>query len=44
MKSTDLSARQGANRSYSQSYGEDLQRSMADKDAISCKGFGETEY
>jgi hypothetical protein len=44
MKSMDLFARPGANRSHSRSYGEKLQRGMADKDAISCKGFGETEY
>jgi len=44
MKSMDLFARQGANRSDTQWYREDLQRRMADKDAISCKPFGETEH
>jgi hypothetical protein len=33
-----------ANRSDTQWYREDLQRGMADKDAISCQGFGETQY
>jgi len=37
-------SQQGANRSHSRSYGEDLQRSMADKDAISCQPFGEAQY
>jgi len=36
--------RLGANRSHSRSYGEDLQRRMADEGAISCKRFGETQY
>jgi len=44
MKSMDLFARQGANRGDSRSYREDLQRGMADKDAISCQPFGETQY
>jgi len=44
MKSMHLFAKQGANRSDSCSYREDLQRSMADKGAISCQFFGETEY
>jgi len=44
MKSMDLFARQGANHSDTRRYREDLQRRMADKDAISCKPFGETEY
>jgi len=44
MKSMDLFARQGANRSDTQWYREDLQRRMADKDAISCKPFGGTEH
>ena len=43
MKSMHLFAKQGANRSDSCSYREDLQRSMADKGAISCQFFGETE-
>ena len=34
MKSMSLSVRQGANRSDSRSYREDLQRSMAGKGAI----------
>ncbi len=34
MKSMDLFVRLGANRSHSQSYGEDLQRRMADEDTI----------
>jgi len=44
MKSMDLFARQGANHSDTRRYREDLQRRMADKDTISCKPFGETEY
>lgn len=44
MKSMHLFAKQGANRSDSCSYREDLQRSMADKGAISGQFFGETEY
>ncbi|WP_291437633.1 hypothetical protein [Acidovorax sp.] len=44
MKSMHLFAKRGANRSDSCSYREDLQRSMADKGAISCQCFGETEY
>ena len=44
MKSMDSFGRLGANRSHSRSYGEDLQRRMADEDAISCKRFGETQY
>ena len=40
----DSFGRLGANRSHSRSYGEDLQRRMADEDAISCKRFGETQY
>ena len=44
VKSMDSSVRLDANRSHSRSYGEDLQRRMADEDAISCKRFGETQY
>ncbi len=44
MKSMDSFVRLGANRSHSQSYGEDLQRRMADEDAISCERFGGTKY
>jgi hypothetical protein len=44
MKSMDLFARQGAKRSNTEWYCEHLQRSMADKDAISCQCFGGTEY
>jgi len=44
MKSMDLFAKPGANRSDSRSYREDLQRSMASKDTISCQLFGETQY
>jgi hypothetical protein len=44
MKSMDLFVRQGANRSNTEWYCEDLQRSMTDKDAISRKGFGGTEH
>jgi hypothetical protein len=44
MKSMDLFARQGANHSDTKWYRADLQRSMTDKDAISWKGFGGTEY
>ena len=44
MKSMDSFLRLGANRSHSRSYGEYLQRRMADEDAISCKRFGETQY
>jgi hypothetical protein len=44
MKAMDLFARQGANRSDTGWYREDLQRGMADKDTISCKGFGETQH
>jgi hypothetical protein len=40
----DLFARQGENRSDTQWYREDCQRGMADKDAISCQPFGETQY
>ena len=36
--------RQGANHSHSRSYGEDLQRSMADEGAISCQWFDATMY
>jgi hypothetical protein len=43
MKSMDLFARQGAKRSNTEWYCEHLQRSMADKDAISCQCFGGTE-
>ncbi|MDR2156078.1 MAG: hypothetical protein LBE78_13820, partial [Burkholderiaceae bacterium] len=38
----DLFVRQGANRSNTEWYCEDLQRSMTDKDAISCQCFGGT--
>ena len=34
----------GANRSHSLSFGEDLQRRMADEGAISCNRFGGTDY
>ena len=44
MKSMHSFARLGANRSHSRSYGEDLQRRMADEGTISCKRFGETQY
>ena len=44
MKSMDLFGRQGANRSDSRSYREELQRTMAGKDAISCQLFGGTQY
>jgi hypothetical protein len=44
MKAMDLFARQGANRSDTEWYREDLQRGMVDKDTISCKGFGGTQH
>jgi hypothetical protein len=44
MKSMDLFAKQGENRSDTQWYREDFQRGMADKDAISCQPFGGTQY
>jgi len=44
MKTMDLFARQGANRSDTRWYREDLQRSMADKDTISWQGFGGTQH
>ena len=44
MKSMDSFVRLGANRSHSRRYGEDLQRRLADEDAISCKRFGATQY
>ena len=37
MKSMNSFVRLGANHSHSRSYGEDLQRRMADEGAISCK-------
>ena len=45
MKSMDSFDRLGANRSHSRSYGEDLQRRMADEciDFI-CKLIGGTQY
>jgi len=44
MKLMDLFIRQGANRSDTEWYREELQRSMMDKDTISCRPFGETQY
>ncbi len=44
MKSMGLFVRQGENRSDTERYREDFQRSMADKDAISCQIFGGTQY
>ena len=40
----DLFVRLGANRSDTRRYREESQRRMADKDAISCQCFGETQY
>jgi hypothetical protein len=44
MKLKDLFVRLGANHSDAQWHRADLQRRMADKDEISCQGFGETQY
>jgi len=44
MKLTDFFARLGERRRHSRSYGNDEQRRMAEKDEISCIGFGETDY
>ena len=44
MKSMRSFVRLGANHSHSRSYGEDLQRRMADEGAISCNRFGGTDY
>ena len=44
MKSMLSFVRLGANRRHSCSYGEDLQRRMADEGAISCNRFGGTDY
>ena len=44
MKSMPSFVRLGANHSHSRSYGEDLQRRMADEGAISCDRFGGTDY
>ena len=44
MKSMRSIVRLGANRSHSRSYGEDLQRRMADEGAISCNRFSGTDY
>jgi hypothetical protein len=44
MKAMDSSARQGANRSRTVLYGEDLQRRMAGEDALSWQGTWGTLY
>ena len=44
MKSMRSFVRLGANPRHSRSYGEDLQRPMADEGAISCNRFGGTDY
>jgi hypothetical protein len=44
MKLMDFFARLGERRRHSRSYGNDEQRGMAEKDEISCIGFGETGY
>jgi hypothetical protein len=44
MKLMDLFVRLGARRRHSRSYGNDEQQRMAEKDTISCIGFGETDY
>jgi len=44
MKSMRSFVRQGENHSHRRNYGADLQRRMADEGAISCIGFGGTEY
>jgi hypothetical protein len=44
MKSMRSPVRQGANRSDTQWYREDLQRRMAGEGAISGKRFGGTQY
>jgi hypothetical protein len=44
MKLMDFFAKLGERRRHSHSYGNDEQRRMAEKDAISCIEFGETDY
>ena len=44
MKSMDFFARLGADPQPHWTCGKGLQRRMAEKDAISCSGFGETDY
>ncbi len=44
MKSMDSLARLDANHSDTSWYREDLQRRLANEDAISCQRFGETQY
>jgi hypothetical protein len=44
MKSMDFFARLGAEPQSHFQCGEGMQRRMAEKDAISCSGFGETDY
>ena len=44
MKAMDSFARLGAHRSHSLCYGEDVQRRMADEDAVSCFGIYGAEY
>jgi hypothetical protein len=44
MKLMDFFARLGERRRHSRSYGNDEQRRMAGKGAISCIDFGETDY
>ena len=44
MKSVDSVGRLRANRSHSRCNGDDLQRRMADEDAISCERFGKAQY
>jgi hypothetical protein len=44
MKSMDFFARLGADPQSHCQCGKGMQRRMAEKDAISCSGFGETDY
>ncbi|WP_299698029.1 hypothetical protein [Hydrocarboniphaga sp.] len=44
MKPMDFSARQGADPPPHRSCGKGLQRRLAEKDAVSCQRFGETDY
>jgi hypothetical protein len=44
MKLMDFFARLGERRRHSRSYGNDEQRRMAEKDAISCVDFGATDH
>ena len=44
MKAMDFFARLGADPLSHCPCGEEMQRRMVEKDAVSCNGFGETDY